>query len=283
MISTKTNNWPECIRSYGPKVHGLRHLLRLVQFQAGPLWELGVKFMELTELAGFSAVRAVLINIFSIWGTRHDVTMWRGFSIGVHGGTSVMLLFCFLQLDMLANFLVKSENSSTSVEHPDRTRQLCRSQFQPRCICTFLVVQGSFWPKSPIHLWSREKCRTQNESQRFIDFYQTWTFATLFFSRTNWRNRVRYIRIRTNCLSAVGSLGAFLGHICLTNLGHLMAFRLVHLLFVHSFCIFWWRQKWAWQFRRAQCSVPKPVALALSATPKAGTNVEVKWSLLIII
>lgn len=38
-----------------------------------------------------------------------------------------------------------------------------------------------------------------------------------------------------------------------------------------------WRQKWAWQFRRAQCSVPKPVALVLSATPKAGTNVEVKF------
>ena len=31
-----------------------------------------------------------------------------------------------------------------------------------------------------------------------------------------------------------------------------------------------WRQKWVWQFRRGQCSVPKPVALALSATPKAG-------------
>jgi len=35
-----------------------------------------------------------------------------------------------------------------------------------------------------------------------------------------------------------------------------------------------WRQKWVWQFRRAQCSVPKPVALALSATPKAGNFVD---------
>lgn len=38
--------------------------------------EVSWSWLLITQLAGFSPVRAVLINIFSLWGTRHVIRKW---------------------------------------------------------------------------------------------------------------------------------------------------------------------------------------------------------------
>ena len=216
-------------------------------------------WLLITQLAGFSPVRAVLINIFSLWGTRHDV---------IRKWCDDVMMF-----DMLANFLLKNQtgqgnyaaaNSSLDAFAPfwsSKGRSGLRVQSFHRFLSDVNFVTYLFQVKK---LQQTEETSFWKKEKSLRVFYIFWIFSD-----------------KDQPSQCSGVLGC-LPRTYLLDKSRCFFFWCIFRLytadiafaFFDSFFPSKWRQKWVWQFRRAQCSVPKPVALALSATPKAGNFVD---------
>lgn len=117
-----------------------------------------------------------------------------------------MLLFC-LQLDILANFLLKNQTGQGNYAAANSSLDAF-APFWSSKGRSGLRVQSFHRFLSDVNLNFVTYLFQVNKLKKLL-FVKKGAASFTFFG---------YFRIRTNRLSAVGSLGAFLGHICWTNL-----------------------------------------------------------------